>query len=65
MLSVKWDKVFSNITSDLVVTAQYEKITAPTFIVDNVNAKAGDTVQVAVNLQNNPGIFRNGLNNQF
>ena len=62
---VKWDKVFSNITSDLVVTAQYEKITAPTFIVDNVNAKAGDTVQVAVNLQNNPGILGMALTIKF
>ncbi len=61
----KWDKAFSNITSDIVVTAQYEKITNPTIIVDKVNAKAGDTVEVAVNIHNNPGILGMALTINF
>ena len=54
-----WDKSFSNVTSDLTITATYEEISSgePTISVDSVTAKAGDQVQVAVSLKNNPGIL--------
>lgn len=51
-----WDKSFDNITSDLVVTAQYEAITEPTIIVNNLTAGAGETVQVLLTVHNNPGV---------
>ena len=52
----KWDKNFSAITADLVVTAQYTKITEPTIVIDNVTASAGDTVSVRLRMMNNPGM---------
>ena len=52
-----WDKSFSNVTGDLVVTAQYDRITAPTIVVNNVTASAGETVVVPVSIQNNPGVL--------
>ena len=55
---VGWDKDFSNITGSLTVTAVYERVyTSPTFIVENVSAQKGETVTVAVNVKNNPGIL--------
>lgn len=55
---VGWDKAFDNITNDMTVTAQYEKsYTKPTFVVQNVTAGKGDTVTVAINVKNNPGIL--------
>ncbi len=55
---IGWDKEFNNITSDLIVTATYEKTyTEPTFVVQSVTADAGDTVTVAINVKNNPGIL--------
>ncbi len=58
---IGWDKEFDNVTSDLTITAQYEKVqisyTEPTLVVDSVSAKAGDTVQVAVSLHENPGVL--------
>ena len=58
-------------TSDLIVTAQYEEIpsTDPTVYVSNVTASAGQNVSVPVLIKNNPGIagakitvtFDNGL----
>ena len=51
-----WDKAFDRVTSNLTVTATYTKITSPTIVVDSVTANAGDTVEVAVNISNNPGV---------
>lgn len=52
----KWDKPIDSITKDIVVTPVYEKISGPTVSVGNITAKAGDTVKVPVEIQNNPGI---------
>lgn len=54
-----WDTDFTNVTSNLTVTATYEEITytEPTIVVNNVTANAGDTVTVVVNVKNNPGIL--------
>ena len=61
----KWDKSFDNVTGDITVTAQYERITSPTIVVGNVSAKAGDTIQVPVSIQNNPGILGMALKISF
>ena len=54
---VGWDKSFDSIQTDTVVTATYEQnITAPTLKVADVSAKAGQTVQLPINIVNNPGI---------
>lgn len=54
---VGWDKSFTNVTSDITVTAVYEKIsTEPQFVVTNKVANRDDTIEVAVSLKNNPGI---------
>ncbi len=52
-----WDKDFSSVTENMVVTANFTEVTAPSFIVDNVSAKAGDEVWVDINVKNNPGIL--------
>lgn len=52
----KWDKDFTSVKSDMTVTAQYTKITDPTFVVGNVSAKAGETVKVPVSIINSPGV---------
>lgn len=54
---IGWDKDFSYVTENLVVTAQYEEITEPIFIVESVEANSGDTVEVRVYVKNNPGIL--------
>ena len=52
-----WNQPFNNVISDMVVIAQYQKITAPTLVVGNVTTTAGSTnVEVLVEAQNNPGI---------
>jgi len=52
-----WNQPFDNVISDMVVVAQYQKITAPTLVVGNVTTTAGSTnVEVLVDAQNNPGI---------
>lgn len=52
-----WDKGFSNVTSNLVVTAKYEKITSATLVVESVYANHDDgTVRVNILFLNNPGI---------
>ena len=54
-----WDKAFTNVQSDLTVTAKYEltPTTEPTILVSDANATAGATqVQVIVSIRNNPGI---------
>ena len=54
-----WDKSFSEVTSDLVITAQYvEESTDPAFVVSSVDAAKGATqVAVAVSIKNNPGFM--------
>lgn len=56
---LNWDKTFDNVTSDLVVTAQYTKITKPTVCIQSTQASAGDTVEIPVKVYNNPGV--NGM----
>lgn len=51
-----WDKNFTAITTDLVVTAKYDKLTEPTIVIDSVTASAGDTVSVKLKMVNNPGM---------
>ena len=54
---IGWDKDFSNITGDLIVTARYEKSSLPTFTMETIYVSAGDTRQdMLVSLENNPGI---------
>lgn len=51
-----WDKDYSKITIDTVITATYTKISDPTIKVSNVSATAGQTIQVPVVIMNNPGV---------
>ena len=54
----KWDKIFTNVTSNMIVTAQYTKITTPAYIVGSATASAGATnVNIAVSIKNNPGFL--------
>ncbi len=52
-----WDKDFGNVTSDLTVTALYIEDSEPTVYVGNASALAGEEVEVAVYIKNNPGIL--------
>ena len=54
-----WDKSFSKVTADMVITAQYEELSKdPMFIVKSVDASKGATqVSVAVSIKNNPGFM--------
>ena len=61
-----WDKAFTNVTANLVVTAQYvqnEPVStpvpsdAPQIVVGSKTTMAGNTVTVDVSLKNNPGII--------
>jgi len=56
-----WDVPFDNVTADLKVTAQYKKnevtYDGPTFVVESVTASAGEEIEVAVEIKNNPGLF--------
>ena len=58
----KWDTDYENVRVDIVVTAVYQKITEPTFIVKNAEGKPGDKVSVAVSVMNNPGLLGLMLN---
>ena len=53
-----WDNSFDNVTTDLTVTAQYERnITSPSIVVNDVIANIDDgTVDVVISIANNPGI---------
>lgn len=63
---VGWSADFKNIMRTLIVEALYEKDDTPTFIVNSVNAKAGDrNVIVAVSVKNNPGILGMTLSVQY
>ena len=52
-----WDKSFDNVTGNLTVTALYEQNNMPTLTVGNVTAKAGDYIEIPVNITNNPGLL--------
>lgn len=54
---IKWDTSYENVMTDIIVTAIYEEINEPTFVVDEVNGKPGDKVIVKVSVKNNPGIL--------
>jgi hypothetical protein len=62
---LKWNKSFDKVTSDLVVTAVYSKISNPTIFIGNISAKAGETVTVPVTVYNNPGINGIQLNIEY
>ena len=55
---IGWDKDYTNVTSNLTVTATYERTyTEPTIVVSNANASTGETnVEITVALKNNPGV---------
>jgi len=55
---IGWDNSFDNVTTDLTVTAQYERnITSPAIVVNDVIANIDDgTVDVVISIANNPGI---------
>ncbi len=53
---IGWDGDFSNVTSNIVITAKYNE--PPKFIVSTATASAGETdVVVTVSIKNNPGIL--------
>ena len=60
-----WDKTFSNITSDLIVTATYTQITDPTIVIGNVSGNAGDEVVVTFDLVNSPELYAMSLKIAF
>ena len=52
-----WDGSFDRVTADITVTATYKKLAVvPQFVASSETAKRGETVEVTVALQNNPGI---------
>ena len=69
-----WDKAFTNVTADLVVTAQYvqnEPVSTPVpsdvpqIVVESKTASAGSTVAVNISIANNPGIVSMTLHVNF
>ena len=64
---IGWDKSFSNVTSDLIVTAQYEiQSSDPALKVATVTASAGQTqIAVPVSIKNNPGFLGMTLNIKY
>ena len=60
-----WDKAFDNITGNLVVTATYTQITAPTIVIGNGAGAAGDEIKIAFDLFNSPELYAMSLKVQF
>ena len=65
-----WDKEFTNVTANLVVTAQYvqnEPVStpvpsdAPQIVVESKTTSAGSTVAVNISIANNPGFVTMGI----
>lgn len=53
-----WNEDFSNVTKDLVVTAEYTRITNMVFKVDTIATSPGiANVEVSISVANNPGIL--------
>lgn len=52
-----WDKAFSKVTGNITVTAQYNKISDPSLIIESLTAAPGEMVTVDVSIANNPGLF--------
>ena len=69
-----WDKAFTNVTANLVVTAQYvqnEPVSTPVpsdvpqIVVESKTTSAGSTVAVNISIANNPGIVSMTLHVNF
>ena len=61
-----WDKDFSVVTMDIIVTAEYIRITDTTFTVGTVTvAPDAKTATVAVSITNNPGILGMALTLEY
>ena len=69
-----WDKAFTNVTTNLVVTAQYvqnEPVSTPVpsdvpqIVVESKTTSAGSTVAVNISIANNPGIVSMTLHVNF
>ena len=65
-----WDQAFTNVTANLVVTAQYvqnEPVStpvpsdAPQIVVESKTTSAGSTVAVNISIANNPGFVTMGI----
>lgn len=53
-----WNKDYSSITKDMVITAEYTRITETTFTVNTIATKPdAKTVDTKVSVTNNPGIL--------
>lgn len=54
---IGWDMPFDEVTSDLVVKAQYEAYSGPEMVIEEVEATArSENVAVTLRVKNNPGI---------
>lgn len=60
-----WDKAFTNVTSDLVVTATYTQITTPTILISDEAGKIGDEIVVTFDLINSPQLYAMSLKVAF
>ena len=56
---IGWDKDFSNVTSNLTVTAQYEEIPSndPTIVISDVAGSVGDEIEVTFTMTNCPELY--------
>ena len=60
---IGWDRDFSAVEDDMIITAMFEKITRPAIIVDRVDSSADEKgVEVNISVKNNPGIASLNLN---
>lgn len=53
---VGWLGDYTNVRSDLVITAQYKENTDPIIFIEPVDAEAGETIDVLIRIKNNPGV---------
>lgn len=54
---IGWDMPFDEVTSDLMIKAQYEAYSGPEVVIEDVEATAGsENVAVTLRVKNNPGI---------